>query len=406
MCIRLISLLRASYGFVFIPALVYANPLKTVSEEYKTPGEEVTEVSADLVVQGNQDDAASLEVYSEARDAQQRESIMRNSVVGVGGASSLHIYNASDVDDQFTPGILGVGEAPSETGLSLEGSSGLDGDQDALGHAAVRVIGRRYEGDPLNGSFSAYTAKDIFSVSNYETELLVIQANGNVGVGIPQPAERLSVAGAVQFQASAALYPLAGTIQWTGSEFLGFNGAEWLSLTPSHWLAGATAPGLTAHTGDMYLNHSSGELYQYAAGGWFLLGNLQGPAGVPGQDGQDGLDGEDGALWLTGLGSPAAELGRAHDLYLDTQSGEYYIKSASGWGVALGTLLGPQGPQGPAGADGEFVTEQNGDVSITGVRMGVGTQTPSEALHVTENIRVDGAIYITHPSGDIPSITY
>lgn len=55
-----------------------------------------------------------------------------------------------------------------------------------------------------------------------------------------------------------------------------------------------------------------------------------------------------------GEGAPDASLGEPGDVYLDTDSGDFYQNQNGAWNV-IGNLRGPQGPQGeqgPAGADG------------------------------------------------------
>ena len=58
-----------------------------------------------------------------------------------------------------------------------------------------------------------------------------------------------------------------------------------------------------------------------------------------------------------GEGAPDASLGSPGDVYLDTDSGDFYQNQNGTWNV-IGNLRGPQGPQGeqgpqgPAGADG------------------------------------------------------
>ena len=43
--------------------------------------------------------------------------------------------------------------------------------------------------------------------------------------------ERLEIVGAVKLSNTTNLTPSAGTIQWTGSDFLGFDGTKWVPLT-------------------------------------------------------------------------------------------------------------------------------------------------------------------------------
>lgn len=65
----------------------------------------------------------------------------------------------------------------------------------------------------------------------------------------------------------------------------------------------------------------------------------------------EGVPGRDGATWLSGAGTPDAELGRVGDHYLDTDSGAVSQKATEGW-APIADLTGPAGPRGPQGAPG------------------------------------------------------
>ncbi len=75
---------------------------------------------------------------------------------------------------------------------------------------------------------------------------------------------------------------------------------------------------------------------------------LQGPMGPPGVQ---GIAGAPGSVWRTGSGAPADTLGLDGDLYLDSTSGEVFEKTAGSY-ASSGNLTGATGPQGPAGAIG------------------------------------------------------
>ncbi len=58
-----------------------------------------------------------------------------------------------------------------------------------------------------------------------------------------------------------------------------------------------------------------------------------------------------GTRWLTGIGAPEDRLGNKMDLYLDSSSGDVYQKADAGWQLES-NILGPQGETGPMGPQG------------------------------------------------------
>ncbi|HCM25641.1 MAG: hypothetical protein A2Z99_10510 [Treponema sp. GWB1_62_6] len=99
-----------------------------------------------------------------------------------------------------------------------------------------------------------------------------------------------------------------------------------------------------------------------------------------GQDGMDGKDGMDGAFWFAGTGAPADTLGEDGDLYLDTEAGDLFLKTAGTWsadpilnltgepgldGSAGAVWLFGDGLPGAEGADGDFYLDSStGDVYL------------------------------------------
>jgi hypothetical protein len=95
---------------------------------------------------------------------------------------------------------------------------------------------------------------------------------------------------------------------------------------------------------------------------------LQGPAGT------------NGATWFSGSGAPASGTGSDADHYLDTATGNVYLKTSGLWGSPIGNLRGPQGvtgatgatgPQGPAGASG--ATGPQGPAGAPGTNATIST---------------------------------
>ena len=64
--------------------------------------------------------------------------------------------------------------------------------------------------------------------------------------------------------------------------------------------------------------------------GFGLYSYLNPIKGIDGINGTNGKDGEDIATWLTGSGKPNSSNGKTGDLYLDTSTGDVYLKNTSG----------------------------------------------------------------------------
>lgn len=80
----------------------------------------------------------------------------------------------------------------------------------------------------------------------------------------------------------------------------------------------------------------------------------QGTAGLngsDGKDGKDGIDGKDGSKIYTGIGAPSSDKGKESDLYIDTDTFDFYSKTESGW-VKNGNLKGQKGDKGDKGDTG------------------------------------------------------
>lgn len=108
----------------------------------------------------------------------------------------------------------------------------------------------------------------------------------------------------------------------------------------SSWTAGAGAPSGTASDGELYLNTSNGDVYQYVdPTGWGSpIMNLVG---------SDGIDGTNGTKLYSGSGDPSSGLGSIGDYYINQDSSNYfYEKVGSTVWVALFPLQGVQGNPG------------------------------------------------------------
>lgn len=126
------------------------------------------------------------------------------------------------------------------------------------------------------------------------------------------------------------------------------------------------------------------------------LQGVQGPAGPQGEKGSPGAAGPQGETGVQGVqgpqgvpGSqifhvtsvPGGPLGALGDWAVNTDTGDWYEKTAAGW-TKRGCLIGPMGPQGPVGAQG-----QPGAQGIQGPR---GLQGPAGPQGVKGDPGTDG----------------
>ena len=77
----------------------------------------------------------------------------------------------------------------------------------------------------------------------------------------------------------------------------------------------------------------------------------QGPVGPQGPAGENGENGEDGSLILTGEGKPADTLGKDTDVYIDSTTGDLYQKENGSWTLVM-NIKGEDGEDGHDGSNG------------------------------------------------------
>lgn len=65
-----------------------------------------------------------------------------------------------------------------------------------------------------------------------------------------------------------------------------------------------------------------------------------------------GSGGGSSMKFLAGTSDPTEAIGSVGDVYLNTTSGDLFQKQESGWGLLM-NLVGPEGPQGPKGDKGD-----------------------------------------------------
>ena len=138
--------------------------------------------------------------------------------------------------------------------------------------------------------------------------------------------------------------------------------------------------------GDSYIDTASWDFYSKTANGWQKLGNIKGADGAAGQNGTNGSngapgaagkDGQDGKSLKTGAGTPDPLLGETGDTYIDTDTWNFYAKTANGWQL-LGNIKGANGKDGSNGT--------NGTDGKDGQTAWSNTILPSEHGYVTANV--------------------
>ena len=127
-------------------------------------------------------------------------------------------------------------------------------------------------------------------------------------------------------------------------------------------LSGTTDPtSETGKEGDKYVNTTTGDIFVKKNGQWEREGNLKGAKGDKGEDGATGAagqNGRDGKDILSGTSDPTSETGKEGDKYVNTITGDIFIKKNGQW-EREGNLKGPKGDKGDTptiitqpGADG------------------------------------------------------
>lgn len=97
----------------------------------------------------------------------------------------------------------------------------------------------------------------------------------------------------------------------------------------SKWLTGERAPSPNeGENGDLYLNTDTGDIYLKYEDSWIFLTNI---TGADGATGATGADGADGTIWYYGTMPPGSYLGNNGDFYLNTETGEIFLKQENTW---------------------------------------------------------------------------
>ncbi|AVL94510.1 collagen repeat protein [Moumouvirus australiensis] len=159
----------------------------------------------------------------------------------------------------------------------------------------------------------------------------------------------------------------------------------------SNILTGTGLPrNIIGNNGDIYIDNSTGAVYRKINNVWVFQFNTIGtngdkgdkgdkgdPNGPQGDKGEKGDKGNTGSQIITGPGIPDPGLGNNGDIYIDTSTGDLYVKINNTW-VLQSNIDGDKGDKGDIGS--QIIT---------------GNQPP------TDNIGNDGDIYIDNSTGDL-----
>lgn len=141
----------------------------------------------------------------------------------------------------------------------------------------------------------------------------------------------------------------------------------------SVWRNGSGAPSNTLGlNGDYYLNTLTGEAYLRNLGAYGFVASLKGPSGTNGTNGINGTNGAAGSIWRNGSGVPSNALGLEGDYYLDVANGDVYLRTAASYAVVT-NIKGATGATGAAGAKGDTgATGLQGPGGTTGAKGDIG----------------------------------
>ncbi len=223
------------------------------------------------------------------------------------------------------------------------------------------------------GSYRGRTYLD--SGNNWRLQLGIddvissLSGTGYVGIGYPDPVERLDVNGAIKIGGTEDLN--AGTIRWNGSDFEGYNGSVWQSLT-------STGESLPSGTAGQTLRHNGADwtansvLYNDGTNIGIGTTSPSFPLHIV-TDGMTGLriDGTLSASWANitlnaegGASSPSYEYYRQ-----GSYRGRTYLDNGNNWHLQLG------------------LDRMLSVMSGTGT-VGIGVESPVERLDVNGAIKI------------------
>jgi len=138
------------------------------------------------------------------------------------------------------------------------------------------------------------------------------------------------------YERIGGVYTFAGNIKGADGA-AGANGADGApgaaGANGATWRSGAGVPSdATGVDGDFYLRTATGDVYKRSAGSYGIVVNLIGATGAAGAA---------GATWRSGAGVPDNGTGVNGDLYLNTTTGDLYQRSAGAY-LIIANIIGPE----------------------------------------------------------------
>jgi len=142
--------------------------------------------------------------------------------------------------DNSAPATLSIGAGAGESVIVAPGNQGL-----TIMATADEISNRSFQVQTYKADKSTFLQR--FVITGAADTSKVYALNANVGIGTDDPKEALDVIGGVKI--STAANTLAGTVQYFGGHFQGYNGASWTNFDVSGggWING----GGTIYPGDL-----------------------------------------------------------------------------------------------------------------------------------------------------------
>jgi hypothetical protein len=259
---------------------------------------------------------------------------------GVTGAGSQGVTGAQGLTGAGIQGATGVSTVPGPTGAGVPGATGVQGQTGPGGTGSIGAQG-------------------------------TTGVQGQTGIS--------NVPGPTGIQGQTGIQGNTGVQGITGNR-------------GTVWFDGAGAPsGLIGQNGDFYIDNLTSNYYQKQGGSWIFQGTFAGATGVQGLQGitgagiqggtgvgAQGVTGSQGttgvnglgAIFLTGTGVPSNSIGIDGDIYIDTNTSNWYLKQSGSW-VFQGTFLGATGVKGATGVGSPGAPGSTGVEGVTGPSGGV-----------------------------------